>query len=211
MNQLEINEVRRYLEELEEAREQLIKVAREVSQLVRALVSLSIRRRREDAHRYYQELSDRFKSLLEVSSQHPELTYSNFFYSIAAEYVEAVQLYSIVFEGRLLTLSELNVHPIPYLLGHADLIGELKRLSLEHLRRGEYRESFTYLELAEGIYEELSSIDIADPIVPGLRRKLDVYRKVIDDWKVLLIDIESRVKLEKMCGEIIKGVSTSTD
>lgn len=204
MNLLEINEVKKHIEDLEEAREQLIKTAREVSQLVRAVVSLSIRRRREDARRYYRELSDKFRSLLEVSSKHSELMYSNFFYSIAAEYVEAVQLYSIVFDGRLLTLRELNVHPIPYLLGHADLIGELKRLSLEHLRRGEYRESFTYLELAEGIYEELSSIDVADPIVPGLRRKLDVYRKVIDDWKVLLIDIESRVKLEKMCGEVLK-------
>jgi translin len=204
MGWLDIDGVRRYLEDLEEAREQLIKVAREVSQLARAVVSSSIRRR-EDARRYRRELSERFRYLLEISSKHPELAYSNLFYSIAAEYVEAMQLYSVVFDGKLLTLNELNVHPVPYLLGHADLIGELKRLSLEHLRRGEYDESFSYLELAEGIYEELSSTDTADPVVPGLRRKLDVYRKVIDDWKVLLIDIESRVKLEKVCGEVLKG------
>ncbi|MEM4831296.1 MAG: hypothetical protein QW740_02560, partial [Sulfolobales archaeon] len=150
------------------------------------------------------ELSRVFQALVESISRHPELFYSNLFYSVAAEYVEAIQLYSVVFEGRLKDLEEIGVHPIPYVLGSIDLIGELKRASLELLRKEEYVESFKYFEVAERIYEELLSIDFADTVIHGFRRKLDVYRKVIDDWRVLLIDIESRVRLEKACREAAK-------
>lgn len=187
------------LTNLEATREKLINIGRELSHLSKRAISSTLRGDRVGADRILGELSKVFKALVESVSPYPELYYSNSFYIAAAEYVEAVQLYSIAFEGKLKDLGELGVHSIPYILGTIDLIGELKRMSLELLRKEEYAESFKYFQFAEEIYEEFSEIDFADTVVPGLRRKLDIYRKVIDDWRVLLIDIESRIRLEKAC------------
>ncbi len=210
MGGLRVEALREKLVEMEAARERLVNAGRELSRLSRRLVSSVLRRDQAGAHELARELSRAFESLVESVSSHPELYYSGLFYSIAAEYVEAIQLYSTVFGGGLKGPEELRAHPVPYVLGSADLIGELKRLSLELLRSGDYEESYRYFELAEGIYEELSELDFADAVVPGLRRKLDVYRKVIDDWRVLLIDIESRVKLERACEQAGRALGSGS-
>ncbi|MDW8010614.1 MAG: hypothetical protein RMH84_03350, partial [Sulfolobales archaeon] len=196
---LNTGEIRDRLLKLEAVREEVVRSGRELSSLARRAISSTLRGSRDGADRALRELSDVYHSLVGKVSNYPELLYSNLYYSVVAEYVESVQLYSAVFEKKLVGFGDLGVHPIPYILGSLDLIGELKRVSLELLRREEYVESFRYFELAEGVYEELSELDFADHVVPGLRRKLDVYRKVLDDWRVLLIDIESRVKLERAC------------
>lgn len=204
MSSIRIEFLRERLANLEVAREKLISIGRELSRLSKRVISNALSNDRTGADGALIELSRVFQVLTENVSPHPEIYYSNLHYSVVAEYVEAVQFYSAVFNGRLKGPEELGVHPIPYVLGSIDLIGELKRASLELLRREDYARSRRYFEIAERIYEELSDIDFADTIVPGLRRKLDIYRKVIDDWRVLLIDIESRVKLERACGEAVR-------
>ncbi len=199
MEGLRLEALKERLANLDATREALVESGREISRLSKRLVSRVLRRDPAGAEEAARELSRAFESLVERVSPYPELYYSGLFYSVAAEYVEAQQLFYAVFRGRLGDPEELRVHPAPYVLGTAELIGELKRLSLELLRSGEYSESFRYFELAEEVYERLSELDFAEPVVPGLRRRLDVYRKVIDDWRVLLIDIESRVKLERAC------------
>lgn len=201
---VDLGAVSRYLSELELARESLIKVSRDVTLLSKRLISYSIRGLRGEAYGVRDRLASTYRELLAVVSRHPELYYSNLFYSVASEYAEAMQLLSVVFEGRLLTAEELAVHPVPYVLSLADLVGELKRASLEALRRGAYDESLRYLDLAEGVYEALESLGVSDAVVPGLRRRLDIYRKVIDDWKELLLDLRSRAELGRLYGELAR-------
>ena len=187
------------LASLESAREHLVKRGREISRLARRLSSYTLLGLTDDASRVFGELADAYRSVAGELSRYPELLYSNLFYSVTAEYVEAVQLYSVVFGEGIRGPDELGVHPVPYVLGLLDLVGELKRVSLESLRRGDYQKSFEYLDIAERVYETLSELSAADAVVPGFRRKLDIYRKVIDDWRALLIDVESRLRLERAC------------
>lgn len=204
---VELGDSSRYLSELEVARESLLKVSRDVTLLSKRLVSYSIRGLRSEAYEVRERLTATYRELLALVSQYPELYYSNLFYSVASEYAEAVQLLSVIFEGRLLTAGELGVHPVPYVLSLADLVGELKRASLEALRRGVYDESLRYLDVAEGVYEALESLGVSDAVVPGLRRKLDIYRKVIDDWKELLLDLRSRAELSRLYRELARSLS----
>ncbi len=204
---VELGGVSGYLSELEAARESLLKVSRDVTLLSKRLVSYSIRGLRREAYEVRERLTATYRELLALVSRHPELYYSNLFYSVASEYAEAVQLLSVVFEGRLLTAEELGVHPVSYVLSLADLVGELKRASLEVLRRGAYDESLRYLDIAEGIYEALESLGVSDAVVPGLRRKLDIYRKVIDDWKELLLDLRSRAELSRLYRDLAHSLS----
>lgn len=204
MSSLSSEVVRSHLNQLEAAREKLVNIGRELSWLARRVISSTLRRNHGEAGQAVYELEKVFRYLVESFSRYPELYYSNLFHSIVAEYVEAEQLYSMAFSGRLKSIVELGVHPVPYILGSADLIGELKRMSLEFLRKEEYEESFRYFEIAERVFEELSELGFADTVVPGLRRKLDIYRKVVDEWRVLLVDIESRMKLERVCRQATK-------
>lgn len=199
MSNLDIVSVSRRLASLESVREYLIKRSRDISQLSKKLISYTLRGSVEESITVLNQLTEAYRSMVSELSRCPEFLYSNLLYSIAAEYVEASQFHSVVFEGVFRSPEELGVHPIPYVLGLLDLIGELKRFSLELLRREEYGKSFSYLEVAEDIYEKLSELNITDAVVPGFRKKLDVYRRVIDNWRILLIDIESRIKLESAC------------
>jgi translin len=182
--------VKSYLDKIEVFRDHLIKYSRDVVNLCRRVVYVCIRG--GDASKAVLDLKNKFIELNNIVRNVPELYYSNLLYSIAAEYVEALQLYSIIKESRFISLEELMVHPVAYILGLADVIGELKRYSLELLKSNRIDESFRFLEKAEHLYDLLSTLNYAEAILPGFRRKLDIYRKVIDDWKELLIDLKSR-------------------
>ncbi|MEM1541936.1 MAG: hypothetical protein QW101_02775 [Ignisphaera sp.] len=185
--------VKNYLDGLENVREFLVKKGRDILNLCRSITSGIVLGRNVEEDVY--KVSKLFNEVYEQIKSYPELVYSNVFYSIVAEYVEAVQLYNMVTRARFLSIEELNVHPIPFLLGLADTIGELKRCSLESIRKNRFDEAFRLLELAEELYNRLSIFSYPDALLPGFRRKLDVYRRVIDDWKKFLIDMVSRKNL----------------
>jgi translin len=112
------------------------------------------------------------------------------------EYAEARCLLSIVTQGRLPSLREVGVGPMPYILGLLDLIGELRRNALDKLRDGRLKEAEAILEGIEGIYEDLLSLDHT-PAVPTFRKKMDVARRLIELTRGDIISESKRASLEK--------------
>jgi len=101
--------------------------------------------------------------------------------ALAQEYVEAEALVRVV-EGRELpSAEELQVADEAYVLGMADLIGELRRRALEEMRRGNGPEAERLYELMKEIYELVWPLEYPRSLVPGLRHKLDVMRRVLDE------------------------------
>ncbi len=200
MSELDLQFVKKYLDRIDILREQLIKQSRDIVSMCRRVIHTCMHG--GNASQLVLDLKNRFMELYNSARNIPELFYSSLLQSVAIEYVEALQFYSIVRESKFLTLDELNVHPTAYILGLLDVIGELKRYSLELIKNGKIDESFSFLEKAEYIYDLLSTLNYVDAILPGFRRKVDVYRKVIDDWRELLIDLRSRKdlidKIERM-------------
>lgn len=188
-----MHSIKEYLDNLENARETLIKRGRDVINLARAVITNTILGKNDEDS--INKLRQIFIKLYNDIKMYPELIYSNIFYSIATEYVEAIQLYSITTQYKLIPYEELNIHPVPYLLGLAEIIGELKRISLEFIRKDRFEDAHKLLEIGEKIYSILSTFSYPDAILPGFRHKLDIYRRVIDEWKKFLLDIESRKTL----------------
>lgn len=193
MSEVDLQFVKDYLDRIDVMREQLIKQSRDIINMCRKVIHLCIRD--GDVSKLVTNLKNRFMELYNTAKNIPELFYSSLLQSVAIEYVEAMQFYSIIKESKFLSLNELNVHPTAYILGLLDVIGELKRYSLELIKNGRIDESFNFLEKAEYIYNLLSTLNYINAILPGFRRKIDVYRKVIDDWEELLIDLKSRKDL----------------
>jgi len=192
-----VSEARERLDALEAAREAAIRVSRDVVSSSGKAIAYMLSGKSAEAEAEFERLERAKRALDESLSGFPELEFSGFAQSAYAEYVEAVALRAVL-EGRELPPpSALGVHPSAYLLGLADLVGELRRLCLERVRADDLRGAFDTLSLMESIYAALRELDYPDPLVPGLRHKVDAIRRSVEDIRTMLVDVENREKLRR--------------
>ena len=126
------------------------------------------------------------------------------------EYAEAQTLLSLVEKNRFLSPEEINVNSVAFVLGIADVIGELRRRALDSLRKEDVKTAEACLHLMEEIYVELMSMDEAYMLVPGLRRKSDVARHVIESTRGDITIEARRSSLEQCMKSLEKIVKRRT-
>lgn len=124
------------------------------------------------------------------------------------EYTEAKLLQGIVSNGKLLSQKQVGVEVLPYLLGILDFIGELRRMALNHLRKGEATEAEKTLALMEAVYEDLYSLDHT-AIIPTFRHKMDIARKLIESTRGDVVTETRRLSLENTIKNL-KDILTRT-
>ena len=95
------------------------------------------------------------------------------------EYSEANILLNLVTSTKFVAPNEINVPSIEYVLGLADVIGEYRRMTLDFLREGRVEKGENCLGLMDEMFSELVAMN-ESLLVPGLRRKCDVARKIIE-------------------------------
>ncbi len=184
-------------------REEAIAVSREITRLSAEAIRLVHLRRFNEAGKLLNEASVAVRNLLEKLSDHPDLMYCGLIHGCLAEYVEARILLDLTHERRLTSLQELGVPYIPYLQGLGDVVGELRRLAIDLIKAGSFNEASLYIDVMEEIYQRLRKISFPDALTPGLRHKVDVARRLIEDTKVLFINAFNANKLmEKLSHKI---------
>lgn len=183
--------VEAYLKGRDGVREEALKLTRDIVRASKAVVSLVFRGELDEAERRAWELEEAAKELVTRLSGYPDMLYSGLVYNGLSEYVEAV-LFLDVARGRAVrTHEELGVPPVPYLQGLGDLVGELRRLALERLRRGDLEEAWRLTRAMETIYFSLSRLEYPEPLIPGVKHKTDVARRLLDETIALLVHVES--------------------
>lgn len=95
------------------------------------------------------------------------------------EAVEALLLEEVIAERPLSGPAELGVDPEVFLLGLGDLAGEIRRLVLGSLSRGDLGAAERRLELLEGVYRDLMRFDTSRAVV-SLKPKQDVARALLE-------------------------------
>jgi len=75
---------------------------------------------------------------------------------------------------------ELNINPLNFLLGLADVIGELRRYALDNIRNSRVEDLNSILEKMDEIYTYLFTIDYPSGVTQDLRHKVDVARNIIE-------------------------------
>ncbi len=111
---------------------------------------------------------------------HPDLFYAGYTQDALKEFVEANVTCALIQGQPLSTPEELNVADATYLNGLAEVIGELRRRTLDILRHGYSTEAERLLGIMDDIYSVLVTIDYPDAITNGLRRQTDVARSIIE-------------------------------
>lgn len=194
----------------DKVREEAIRVSREITRLSTEAIRLVHLRKFNEAGKLLNEASAAVKSLLEKLSDHPDLMYCGLIYGCLAEYVEARMLFDLTYKRKLTGLQELRVPYIPYLQGLGDVVGELRRLAIDLIKAGSFNEANLYIDVMEEIYQRLKKLSFPDALTPGLRHKVDVARRLIEDTKTLFINAYNASKLmEKL--DLKSGYSKSNN
>src|SRR5215207_634232 len=124
-----------------------------------------------------QNLADKLRDDLKG---HPELYYAGYTQDSLKEFVEANVTCALIQSQPLLTPEDLGVEDATYLNGLAEVVGELRRRTLDILRSGYSQEAERLLGHMDEIYSVLVTMDYPDAITNGLRRQTDLVRGIIE-------------------------------
>ncbi len=199
-----MDKIQKELKTKEEAKEKVQKDMRKALRLSKQAILLTHQKRFNDARKLLKEASKLLSELREVAELHPDLVYTGIVAGANQEYSEAQVLLSLVRENRFMSPEKLDVPVVDYVLGLADVIGEMRRQALDSLRAGDLKRSEHYLEVMEQIYVELLSMNETYMLVHGLRRKCDIARRVIEATRGDLTLEARRDSLEQSIGKLEK-------
>ncbi len=161
-------------------RDQALSQAR---QLTRAC-SLAIRAVHRDDEQAMQEHLAEARKLADMLTGglagHPDLYYAGYTQDALKEFVEASVTCALIQNRSLQTPDELGVTGATYLNGLAEVVGELRRRTLDILRHGYSKEAERLLAIMDDIYSVLVTMDYPDAITNGLRRQTDLARGIIE-------------------------------
>ena len=113
-------------------------------------------------------------------AEYPDLFYAGYTQDALKEFVEANVTCALIQNRPLLTPQELDVSGATYLNGLAEVVGELRRKTLDILRHGYSQEAERLLGIMDDIYSVLVTMDYPDAITSGLRRQTDLARSIIE-------------------------------
>ncbi len=113
-------------------------------------------------------------------AHHPDLFYAGYTQDALKEFVEACVTCALIQNQPLATPGGLGVTDFTYLNGLAEVIGELRRRTLDILRHGYSQEAERLLGIMDEIYSVLVTMDYPDAITNGLRRQTDLARGIIE-------------------------------
>jgi translin len=192
-----LKKVRKELTEKETVRENAQKDMRKATSLSKQAILLIHQKRLKDAKKLIENATEIISKLNDTSANYPHIVYSGLYSAALQEYSEANILLKLVEESKFITPKEINVPSVDYVLGLADVVGEYRRMTLDALREGDVRKSEKCLETMDEIYIELMAMDEAYMLVPGLRRKCDGARKIIEATRGDVTQEIRRSTLEK--------------
>ncbi len=138
---------------------------------------------RDDSQGMSENLAEAVKlanALRHDLADYPDLYFAGYTQDALKEYVEANITCALIMDQPLLTPQDLDVPHATYLNGLAEVIGELRRRSLDILRHGYSQEAERLLSHMDEIYSVLVTMDYPDAITNGLRRQTDVARSIIE-------------------------------
>jgi len=124
-----------------------------------------------------QQLADELRDSL---AAHPDLLFAGYTQDALKEFVEANVTCALIRNQPLQPPGDLGVSDVVYLNGLAEVVGEVRRRTLDILRHGYSAEAERLLGVMDEIFSVLVTMDYPDAITNGLRRQTDLARGIIE-------------------------------
>ncbi|MFW9986807.1 MAG: hypothetical protein ACFFDJ_09605 [Candidatus Odinarchaeota archaeon] len=137
------------------------------------------------------------QSMLKVAQTHLEklsqLPVIGLVHDAEGEVAEAALFLAFSLNQNLPGPVEIGLSEVGYLQGLGDLVGELRRYAIDSLTDDNLEEAKRAFERMEQIYATLLTFDFPRGLTPGLRRKTDIARGLIERTRAdLSTAIENR-------------------
>jgi translin len=191
-----LKEVKEELTQKDSVRENAQQSMRKATSIAKQSILLMHQKKYEKAKKTIGDAKEIISKLQGSAKDNPDIIYSGMFSTALQEYAEANIFQGLIREARFVTPKEINVPAVDYVLGLADVIGEYRRLVLDVLREGDAEKGEKCLQTMDEIYIELMAMDEAYMLVPGLRRKCDVARRIIETTRGDITQEARRKSLE---------------
>ncbi len=192
-----IQQIKKELMEKNKTREETHEATRKATSLAKQSILLLHQKRLSDSTKMLAEA----KAIITKLKAQADQNLGGMFSAALQEYTEANILLTLVKEGRFVTPEEISVPSVEYVLGLADVIGELRRLALDYLREDKVEEGSECLDLMDQIFIQLLALDEAYMLVSGLRHKSDTSRRIIEATRG---DITLEVRRKALEDQLIK-------
>ncbi len=172
-----IDEVERALNEKDTVREIALKASRDI--LRRSKEAIAMMHRGKEVLETLRKLREDHMALISTLEEHPELVHAGYVSDASQEFTEAMALYTVLTGEEIPSPRELKVDAGSFAMGLADVVGELRRSALDHLKNGDANTAELRLAQMEEIYEQLMRLDYPSAIVQ-IRQKQDMARALIE-------------------------------
>jgi translin len=192
-----LNKIRKELKQKDRVREKAQKDMRKATSLSKQAILFIHKKKLDEAKKLIEKAKEIMLRLNDTSTKYPQIIYTGLFNAARQEYSEANIFLNLIEESRFITPEEINVPSVDYVLGLADVIGECRRLALDALREADVEKAEKCLQIMDEIYTELMGMDEAYMLVPGLRRKCDIARRIIETTRGDVTQEARRNSLEK--------------
>lgn len=191
------------LDERDSVRESLIQLSREVIRCSGRAVTManagSISRAEEELRRCYRSV----EGILGVPERARDLSRTGLPLQALVEYCEAS--YFLALLGSSSSWCGEEIPAEARLLAIGDLVGEVRRHVVGLVASWRLEEAGDLVRGVSEIYSRLRYLDYPDSVAPGLRHKIDLVRRSLEDLETLLA--EARAKRDLM--ESIRGLRAS--
>jgi translin len=188
-------------------REETHESMRKATSLSKQAVLLIHQKKFNEAQNMVTNAKERILNLQEQAKQYPDIIYGGMFSAAMQEYSEANILLTLIKEARFITPAEIGVPSVDYVLGLADVIGEYRRLALDNLREGDVKKGEECLQIMDEVFIQLLALDEAYMLVPGLRHKSDIARRIIESTRG---DITLEVRRKSLEDQLKKFETTKS-
>jgi translin len=154
--------------------------SRELTRLCATIIRASHRNDFEEARRLLAEADQVGVAVRSETAPYPDLYFTGYTQDALKELAEAHITVALAQDKPLPGLDEINIEAPAYLNGLAEAASEMRRRSLDLIRRGNTAEAERLLSAMDEIYAVLMTFDFPDAITGGLRRRVDALRGVLE-------------------------------
>lgn len=201
-------QVQRTLDASDEAREDAYPRCREIIRHSASAIRATHRREMEEARQLLQQIANEVEYLRERLRAHPEVYHSGMVYDAQKEFAEAALTYAFLTDGQVPDPESLHVEPAAYVSGLAEAVGELRRAVLDFLTEGNLERAMAIHRLMDDIFFILVGFDYPDAITPGLKRRLDMVRGVLERTRADVYHGRDRSALMEKMTELLEALES---
>ncbi|MFO7991342.1 MAG: translin family protein [Thermoplasmata archaeon] len=198
-----VSDIDSKMDDKDTVRELAIKSSRAIERLSRQMIQQI--HNGEDPRETFNEALQEVSKVKSIIEDHPELFHSGFLRNGFQELAEAHIIWWISKEEEPMSPEELGITESSYLVGMGDVVGELRRMVLDSLSKGENEKAKNYLIKMERIKDMLMRFDYPKAIVP-LKHKQDVARDLVEktrrDLTLSIQNTELRGKINELLDKL---------